>query len=40
MNKKDYLTPEFAVIAAELNDVILASPLGENPTEVGYEWNW
>lgn len=40
MNKKKYLTPELAVFAFNRNDVVLESPLGENPTEVGLKWDW
>lgn len=40
MKKKEYFTPEFAVSTVEQDDVILTSPLGENPTEVGFEWKW
>ena len=35
MNKKEYLTPELAVLAVNDKDVVLESPLSENPTEVG-----
>ena len=40
MKKKDYFTPEFAVHTVEPNDVILTSPLSEDPTEVGFKWDW
>lgn len=40
MKKKEYFTPEFAISTVEQDDVILTSPLGENPTEVGFEWKW
>ena len=40
MKKKAYHTPEFAVSAVEPDDVIMTSPLSENPTEVGFEWKW
>ena len=40
MKKKAYFTPEFAVSTVEPDDVIMTSPLSENPTEVGFEWKW
>lgn len=40
MKKRVYHTPEFAVHTVEPDDVILTSPLSEDPTEVGFKWNW